>query len=154
MSAAYKSHSYAAASGTTCGTSSASSKATSVGVLNALPKSMRKCPYCYRFGSSEHIQRCGQQEVSCIECGSLMRVSLLDAHVMYHCEKRDKLTKCIGCGSFFLPADLRDHLMSSCRGSSFLCDFCHQTFLTPAEYAMHLYNMPDPCRKVVEKKKK
>lgn len=155
MSSVQKSQSETVRSGTTCGESSVTSKSTSASKRPSLPASIRRCPYCTRFGSAAHILRCGQQEMSCLDCGAVMQAVRLSAHAAYECAEREKLTPCVGCASLFCPLDLREHLTDGCPASSFPCGVCGKTFLTSAEYATHLYILPDPCRRapVVEQSK-
>ncbi|CBH10738.1 hypothetical protein, conserved [Trypanosoma brucei gambiense DAL972] len=55
-----------------------------------LPKNLRKCPYCRRFGCSEHISRCGQQLVECSCCGMEVEMARLAAHEEYYCKGRER----------------------------------------------------------------
>ncbi|EKG05968.1 hypothetical protein TCSYLVIO_002949 [Trypanosoma cruzi] len=149
-----KHYSDTAVSGTTGGESSAPSKETPVAKRSLLPASIRTCPYCRRLGSAAHIMRCGQEIVSCPDCGVGVEAAKLGAHAAYTCSKRTKTTPCLGCGASFSPFDMREHLMNACPGSRFLCAGCGQTFLTATEYVTHLYSPEEGCRVVTPEAKR
>ncbi|ESL09437.1 hypothetical protein TRSC58_02840 [Trypanosoma rangeli SC58] len=141
-----KFHSDTVASGTTGGESSAPSKETPVVKKLQLPTSIRVCPYCRRLGSAAHIMRCGQEMLSCPECGAAVEAAKLNAHLAYICSTRNTATPCVGCGAAISLLDMRAHLLGACQGNRFLCAGCSQTFLTSAEYVMHVYSLESSCR--------
>ncbi|RNF07871.1 hypothetical protein TraAM80_03129 [Trypanosoma rangeli] len=134
------------ASGTTGGESSDPSKETPVAKKLQLPTSIRVCPYCRRLGPAAHIMRCGQEMLSCPECGAAVEAAKLNAHLAYVCSMRDAPTPCVGCGVAISLLDMRAHLLGVCQGNLFPCAGCSQTFLTSAEYVMHVYSLESSCR--------